>query len=78
MGSPTTINQVTVLANEYQSVINAFNTMMSAAAIFVTAANAISADPQFSIASTAFKNWGTTVLSQVSTFVQNTASPPAP
>lgn len=76
MASPTNITQVIALSNEIQNAVNDFYNMMIYANKFVNSANALADDPQFSIASQAFKTWGSNVLSQVTTFVQNTTNPP--
>ena len=78
MAAPTTMTEVSALAPEYVNVINTYTNMISAATAFVAAGTALAADPQFSIASSAFKTWGSTVLTQVQSFLSSTSAPPAP
>lgn len=78
MATPTSLTESLALGQKYQAVLITFNTMMADANSFISACNILASDPEFNgTATAAFKTWGTSVLSQVTTFVQTTTNPPA-
>lgn len=70
MSAPNTMLATTTLAVEYQNFINMYANMLSAANAFVTTGNLLAANPNISIATSAFQTAAVTVLNQVSTFLQ--------
>lgn len=77
MALPSSMTQVTQLSQEYQNFLNAYYNMMSAAAQFVNAGNVLAADSTFlSVASSAFKTWGSANITTVSNFISNSTTPP--
>jgi hypothetical protein len=70
MAAPATITDTVTLSTEYQNFIGLYANVLSAANAFVAAGNVLTVNPNISIASSPFKTAASTVLAQVTTFLQ--------